>query len=193
VLTGSAVLTELFSEGHVVQTAQAVVWALSAVVALWTARDRRARVDRAVVAWLGALALLALARELDLHELLHAATPLHFRSRWLLESDASLWWKASVLGLVLAAVAVALVPPLVLPVPWRTLLRRGDRATWLLLAALGCLVAGYLLDDIVGRRVGVARAHTKIIEEALELIGAVAFWITVEGERARPLTSRLSG
>ena len=169
------------------------MWALSAVVALATASAPRRPLDRAVAAWLGILALLALVRELDLHELLQVSTPIHFRPRWLLESDASLWWKAGVLGLVLAGVAVVFVPPIALPIPWRTLLRRGDRVTWLLLAALGCLAAGYLLDDIVGRWAGVDRAQTKIVEEALELVGAVAFWMAVEAERARPLTTRLAG
>ena len=68
----------------------------------------------------------------------------------------------------LLAVTVALVPPLVLPLPWRAMLRRRDRETWLFLAALACLVAGYLLDDIVGRWAGVDRALTKIVEETLE-------------------------
>ena len=184
---------EHFSEGQAVQTAQAVVWALSAVVALATASAPRRPLDRAVASWLGILALLALVRELDLHELLHTSTPVHFRLRWLLESDASIWWKAGVLGLVLAGVAVVLVPPIALPIPWRTLLWRGDRATWLLLWALGCLSAGYLLDDIVGRWAGVDRTQTKIVEEALELVGVVAFWMSVEAERARPLTARLVG
>jgi hypothetical protein len=182
----------VFSEGHVVQTAQAVVWALAAVVALAAASAPGRLLDRAVAGWLGVLALLALLRELDLHELLQATTPIHFRSRWLLESDASLWWKVGVLGLVLAGVAAVFVPPIALPVPWRTLLQRGDRVTWLLLAALGCLAAGYLLDDIVGRWAGVDRAQTKIVEETLELAGAVAFWMAVERERARPLTTRLA-
>lgn len=179
----------LFSEGHLVQTAQAVLWALSAVVALSTAHTRTRPLDRAVAGWQGAVAILALARELDLHELLHATTPMHFRLRWLLESDASLWWKGAVLGLGLLAVAVALGPPLALP--WRAMLRRRDRETWLYLATLACLVAGYLLDDIVGRWAGVDRVQTKVVEETLELMGAVAFWMCVEGERARPLTTRL--
>jgi hypothetical protein len=185
------VIGELFAEGHAVQTAQAVVWALSAVLALATASGRRRPLDRAVAGWLGVLAALALVRELDLHEVLHATTPIHFRTRWLLESDASRWWKAGVLGLGLLGAAVVLVPPIALPVPWRTLLRRGDRETWLLLAALGCLAAGYFLDDIVGRWAAVDRGSTKIVEEALELVGAAAFWMCVEGERARPLTTRL--
>jgi hypothetical protein len=186
------VVGELFSEGHAVQTAQAVVWALTAVVALATASRRRG-LDGIVLAWQGTLALLALARELDLHELLHAATPMHFRLRWLLESDASRWWKAGVLGLVLAAAAMVFAPLLVLRARWRPLLRQGDRETWLLVAALACLAAGYLLDDIVGRWTGLDRAWTKPVEETLELVGAVAFWTSVEGERARPLTTRLAG
>jgi hypothetical protein len=185
------VVGEVFSEGHVVQTAQAVLWALSAVVALATAGRRRG-LDGVVLAWQGALALLALARELDLHELLHAATPIHFRSRWLLESDASLWWKAGVLGLVLAVALVVVAPLVVFRARWRTLLRRGDRETWLLVAALGCLAAGYLVDDIVGRLAGIDRARTKPVEETLELVGALAYWLSVEGERARPLTTRLT-
>ena len=183
---------ELFSEGHAVQTAQAAVWALVAVVALATASSRRG-LDGIVLAWQGTLALLALARELDLHELLHAATPIHFRLRWLLESDASWWWKAGVVGLVLAAALVVVAPLLVLRARWRTLLRRGDRETWLLVAALVSLAAGYLLDDIVGRWTGIDRAWTKPVEETLELVGAVAYWMSVEGERARPLTTRLAG
>lgn len=191
---GGAALEELFAEGHVVQTAQAVVWGLSTVVALATAAStRRKRVDRAVASWQGIMALLALARELDLHEVLQAPTPVHFRLRWLLESDASLWWKASVLGVVVAVAAVVLLPPIALPVPWRTLLRRGDRGTWLLLAALGCLATGYVLDDIVGRWTAVDRHRTKMVEETLELVGAVAFWMSVEDARARPLTDRLPG
>jgi hypothetical protein len=188
----SAVVAELFSEGHAVQTAQAVLWALSAVVALATASRRRGVLDRGVAAWQGALAFGALVRELDLHERLHAATPVHFRLRWLLESDASLWWKAGVVGLVLLAVGVALAPVVVWRAHWWTLLRRGDRDTWLLLAALGCVLAGYLLDDVVGRWARTDRARTKIVEEVLELAGAAVFWAAVEGERARPLTVRLA-
>jgi hypothetical protein len=186
------VVGELMSEGHAVQTAQAVVWALSAVVALATASSRRG-LDAVVPAWLGALALLALAREMDLHEMLHATTPIHFRLRWLLESDASFWWKAGVLGLVLAMAAVVVAPLIVLRSRWRTLLGRGDRETWLLVAALACLAAGYALDDIVGRWAGMDRAWTKPVEETLELVGAVAYWLSVEGERDRPLTTRLAG
>jgi hypothetical protein len=37
------------------------------------------------------------------------------------------------------------------------------------------------------------RAWTKPVEETLELVGAVAYWLSVEGERARPLTTRLAG
>lgn len=182
----------LFSEGHLVQTAQAVLWGLSAVVALSTARARPRPLDRAVAGWQGGLAVLALARELDLHELLHATTPMHFRLRWLLESDASLWWKGAVLSLGVLAIGVVLVPPLVLPLPWRMLLRRRDRESWLFVTAVACLVAGYLLDDIVGRWAGVDRVQTKVAEETLELMGAVAFWMCVEGERARPVTTRLA-
>jgi hypothetical protein len=186
------VVGELFSEGHVVQAAQAVVWALSAIVAFATASSRRG-LDGGVSAWLGVLALLALLRELDLHELLHATTPIHFRLRWLLESDTSIWWKAGVVSLVLTVAAVVLAPLIVLRARWRTLLGHGDRETWLLVAALGCLAAGYLLDDIVGRWAGMDRAWTKPVEETLELAGAVAYWVSVEGERARPLTTRLTG
>ena len=180
----------LFAEGHVVQTAQATFWGLSAVVALSTANQRPRPLDRAIAGWQGALALLALARELDLHELIHTATPVHFRLRWLLESSDSLGWKGGVVALVLLTCLVVLAPPFVLRVPWRALWRRRDREIRLFVVALVCLAGGYLLDDIVGRWARVDRAHTKIVEEMLELVGAVAFWMFVEGERARPLTTR---
>jgi hypothetical protein len=181
----------LFSEGHVVQTAQAAVWAVAMVVALATARARPTSLDVAVAGWQGGLALLALARELDLHEALQAVTPIHFRLRWLLESDASLWWKGAVLGLGVVVGIVVLVPPLVLPVPWWSLVRRGDRVTWLFLVSVACLFGGYVLDDLVRRAARPYRLEAKALEETLELVGAVGFWAFVEAERTRPLTTRL--
>jgi hypothetical protein len=179
----------LFYEGGVVQTAQAVTWALSVVVVFTTAHRRPTSLDRRAALWQGMLAVVALIRELDLHESLQTMTPIHFRLRWLLESDASFWWKGVVLA-VGVAIAMALAPRGLVG-PWWTLLRRGDLAAWLLLTSVACLFAGYCLDDIVTRRVRAYRVPLQIAEEALELVGAVAFWLFVEYERAWPLSTRL--
>lgn len=180
----------LFAEGHLVQSAQAIAWGVALIVVLATAWRRPTAGDRVFAWWQGLVALVALLRELDLHEWLQTLGPIHFRSRWLLEAPVSVWWKGAVVGggLVLAGALVA--SPLILRIPWLALLRRRDRVAWLIVACLGCLVAGYAIDDIVARLRWVDRSLTKPVEETLELVGALAFWASIELERSDPLSRR---
>jgi hypothetical protein len=180
-----------FGEGHVVQFAQAVAWGVALIVALATSWRRPTAGDRTFAVWQGLVALVALLRELDLHERLQALGPIHFRSRWLLEAPVSVWWKGAIVGGGLALAGALVAPPLALGIPWRALLRRRDRVAWLVVACLACLAAGYAIDDILARLPGVDRSVTKPVEEGLELIGALAFWASVERERRDPLSRRL--
>jgi hypothetical protein len=179
-----------FGEGGPVQLAQAIGWGVAAVLAALTARLRPTAADRVFAAWLGFVALVALLRELDLHEWLHWLGPIHFQSRWLLEAPVSVWWKTAVVAGGAAVGAALVVPPLVLRVPWLALLRRRDRAAWFAAVSFSCLAAGYAIDDVVARRVALGPAVTKPVEETLELLGAVAFLVSVVLERREPVSDR---
>lgn len=187
---------DVHSEIGPIEYAQIACWLAAAALA-WIAAARGSTWrDRMGAAWMGVLALLAAAREFDLHEAVQregsGLPPIQFRIDWVLDAAVPLWPKLFWLTLF-ALVGLALaVPPLVTRAPTARLLRAGDGATWLVLIAIAMLGAGYLADDVLGRgRIGLHIEVTQGIEELFELAGVLAFVMAAWCELRVPLSERL--
>ena len=186
---------DVHAEYGPVESAQLFAWVIAVVtagVATATARNWR---DRLSAAWLLALALLAGAREFDLHEAVQRQEswlpPVHFRIDWLLNSGEPLWPKVFWGAVFAVAGAAVLIPPLRTKAPTGRFLRVGDGPTWLFILACAGLAGGYLSDDILGRgRLGIHYEVTQGIEEFFELCGALAFALATWFELTYPLSRR---
>jgi hypothetical protein len=189
-LTGQA--APLVVEGHVLETAQAILWGLAVAVTLVSAVRQPTRFDRCLALWLATLAGLALLRQLELHRYLTLLFGVRFKTRWLLNSAVPLWskllWSGIGVGLAVALVAV----PLGLHVTFRALLRRGDAGSGLLAVAVGCLALAYAWDDLLGRGLIIRKLHSQILEETFELLGALAFWASTVVSLRWPWSARVA-
>lgn len=169
----------VFAEHGPVEILQIIAWAAAlaaAVRGVW----RRAPVrERVFAAWLCAVALGAVLRELDAHVLLNPTDAAGFGVRYRID-----WWldpQTPMLPRLLWLVAaIALVAAILAPFVWVApkfvkLLAALDGA-WMLFALGAAAVAGgYACDDLLGRGRFTAPENTRIIEELLELGGAAAF------------------
>jgi hypothetical protein len=189
VLTGWA--DPIIVEGHVVEVAQAMLWGLSAAVATTAVAVHPTRQDRFLAAWMGLLGLLGMLREVELHRYLTGLFGVRFKSKWLLDPAVPLWVRLTWVGLALGLAVALVIPPLLLRAPLKNLLRRGDTASGLFAVAIGSLVLGYALDDLLGRGLLISRVHSQILEETFELLGAMAFLASVVAVLHRPLSVRM--
>jgi hypothetical protein len=160
------------------EVVQAGLWFAAAAVSLSAVlAGGRPWNDRLGVAWLGALALTAGARELDLHTKLNPETlgewGVRYRMDWWLDFSVplsvKLLWSAIFLGMGAAIIG----PAAVLRPPLGKALRRGDPVAVLLAMAGMGVIAGFVADDLLR---GVFAHHgSQAAEEALELCGVSLF------------------
>lgn len=173
-----------------------IPWLIALPVALLGVARAPTLRDRLDSAWLGTLAALAAARELDLHTRLNPEQlgdwGVRYRSDWWLDPGAPLGpkvlWAAAALALGLALLAF----PLIVRAPALRLLRAGDTPTWLFVAAACLLGCGYLTDDIMRHSPYISKANLWRIEETFELLGSAAFLGSVACTARWPLTRRLA-
>jgi hypothetical protein len=187
---------DVHAEGGPIEIVQWIGWFVAAIIS--AAAIVRAKVwrDRASSIWLFAIAMLAAARELDLHEAIqHGVSwlpPIHFRIDWLLDPAVPLWPKVFWLTVFGVTGAALLIPPLVTKAPGLTFLKRGDAPTWLLIVSFILLGMGYASDDIIGRgRIGIHYEVTQGMEEIFELLGALIYGMGAWYELRAPLTTRI--
>jgi hypothetical protein len=195
VLAGAGFAEAFFEEFGGVEVVQLIAWvvaALAMTVALTHAPTRR---DTWNTAWLLTLCVLAIARELDLHELIDAD---HWRSfgvsfmlNWWTDPAVSLVRKLMWAGVGMAVLAMLAVPPLMVRAPVVTMLRRADSAFVLIVAAFAWLAFGYAADDLLGRGQFVSEPASKAAEEMAELVGAAFFAAAMAAELRRPLSGRM--
>lgn len=186
---------DVHAEGGPVEGAQLVAWVCGAMLTILGIVLARSWRDRWAAIWLLTLAALAIARELDAHELIQHGTAwlpeVHFRLDWLTDSKVALWPKVFWLAVGGAIAGLVIGPPLAMKAPVGKLLREGDRVTWLLMITLAMLGAGYLTDDVLGRgRLGIHYEVTQGIEEVFELWGAIAFMLAAWYEIRQPVSVR---
>jgi len=168
-------------EGGIIERSQLVGWVVAAALAAFLAIRTRERRTAAAIAWRGILAVLLLARELDLHEALNpemaGAFGVRYRLDWWLDPStpfqAKLLWMSisgAVAALLLMPVAAAREPPL-------RLLSARDPAMWLTAIAFALFGAGWMIDDVLR---GILEKHSaKAAEELVELYGVGCYVASV--------------
>lgn len=188
---------DVHAEGGPIEIVQWIAWFVAALIAaIATVRAKTMR-DRLSVGWLFVLAILASARELDLHEAVARGVswlpPVHFRIDWLLDNSVPLWPKLFWMSVFALAGAALLIPPLLVKAPTMRLLRSADAPTYMLLMSFSLLGAGYVSDDIIGRgNLGIHYEVTQGMEEIFELLGAIAFALGTWYEFRAPLSTRIA-
>lgn len=159
------------------EMAQFALWAYAVLLGLISSGRLRDRTARMFTVWLGVLACLAAARELDLHETLNpeilGAWGVRYRIDWWLDFSVpfllKFFW-----GGVGAGIAIALVAPLV--IAWSglgTLLHSRVDVMLLLVSSAAMLAVGWISDDLL--RVWTSRIPGTYVEELSELIGVALF------------------
>lgn len=186
---------DVHAEGGPLEVAQMLCWFAAAVVALGGVGHAGSWRDRASAVWLAGVALLAAAREADVHDRLRSGSswlpPVHFRIDWLLDPAQAFGAKVFWLAAFAIAGACLVLPLLFMRAPTARFLRTGDAPTWLLILAFTFLGWGYLADDVLGRgRLGLHYEVTQGIEELFELCGALTFLAALLCEFVRPLSVR---
>lgn len=151
--------------------------------------------SRAILLWLGSIALIAAVRELDLHILLSpeylGRYGVRYRIDWWLDHDVSILRKflwAAAFGI---AGAWLILPPLVFRAYTFPAARnlRDTSVQMLILTAL-FWGAGAAIDDLL-RGAG-SETVKRTIEEAVETIGALCFLLAATGYAAVPISRRFS-
>jgi hypothetical protein len=185
----------LHAENGPLEDLQLALWLASvcvAAAAVW--RWRRSWRDRLQGIWLGVLALLAAGRELDMQILL---TPqhlgrfgIHYRIDWLLDPRASLPLRVALIVLTVAVVGLMLYPPSRLRLPAWRMLRAGDAVLGLIGVAVGCLLAGFVIDDTLRGSRHIPFDVRQALEECVELFGAAAYLAATVVMRRCPLAER---
>lgn len=169
---------QVHAENGPLEIAQAGTWTVAAGLGAWAAVRRGNMRNRPLLLWLALLAILAAARELDLHQY---ANPrqigqfgVRFRLDWWTHDTTSWWLKGAWLLTGSVLIALMAVPPLLLRWPIVHAARAGHAWAGLLLLAVACMGAGYVSDDVL-RHAGLDRETLQGIEETLETLGAAAF------------------
>ncbi len=195
----------LFEERGLVESVQVGFWALSVVAAAWAVLRHGRRRDRLNALWLLLLSVLAMLRELDVHELVNpkdghqlggAGAPenrygVSFKIEWWLDGEVDPLLKAAWGAALLLLAALLIVPPLLVRAPVVRLLRRGDAPTYLFLASVALLGLGYVMDDLLGRGAMMPETYTLVAEETAELLGVMAFFASLVLTVRRPLSTRV--
>jgi hypothetical protein len=172
----------VYSEGGYIELVQVGMWVTVVLAAGWLFMTERVpRSHRMLTLWLGVVGVVAVAREMDLHEALNPETLGHlgvrYRIDWVLDQTVPLWLKAG-WGLFFLVIGAALVIPLILAGGIRGLPHKDSARVRLFAAATGCLAMGFVFDDLL-RHVITNNALKQSLEETWELLGAVFFLAAV--------------
>jgi len=175
----------VYSEGGFIELAQIGLWLAAVLAAFWLfATERECRAHRYQTLWLGVLGTVSAVREMDAHEALNPETlgelGVRYRIDWVLDETVPLWLKA-MWGAVFLAIGAALVVPLILGGGIRGLPHKDSARLRLFTAAAGCLVMGFVFDDLL-REVITNDAVKQTLEETWELLGATFFLAAVTAE-----------
>jgi hypothetical protein len=137
---------------------------------------------------LGVLALLAGLRELDAHIMLNpeslGSLGVRYRLDWWTDPGVPWVLKAGWGAVFVGVVASVLVPAVRSGSRPVRQLRAGHPATWLLAAAVALLGCGWAIDDLM--RGVLPAGWSKLVEESVELCGAVAYLGAVAATITRP-------
>lgn len=172
----------VYSEGGFIELSQIGLWLTAVLAAGWLfATEREPRPHRMITLWLGVLATVAAVREMDVHEALNPETlgdlGVRYRIDWVLDETVPLWLKA-MWGVVFLAVGAALVVPLLWAGGIKGLPHKDSARIRLFSAASGCLVMGFVFDDLL-REVITNDAIKQSLEETWELLGATFYLAAV--------------
>jgi hypothetical protein len=187
-------MLRLIEENGPVELLQIAAWAAASLLAMWALVRGGSGREKLFAMWLLLLCTLAVLRENDAHLWVNPRVigdwGVHFRSRWWLSPEAPilprLLWVAVGLGTL-----GALITPIVKVSPRPLLLLRGRDGAWLVLSlAVVALFGGYAFDDLLGRDQFVPKIYTKVLEEGLELVGAVLMAVAIGMHGKVSLTAR---
>lgn len=168
---------QVHAEGGIIESMQASIWGVAAACGLLALPRQRSPRARSLVRFLGVLALLALAREFDLHEAVNpesaGALGVRYRLDWWADPTSPIVPRVLWAGVAIAAGGlVARALGRLRPDPIGAL-GRGDLSAWLLVLAGGLLGCGYAADDLL--RGLLPREGLQAAEELAELAGAACF------------------
>jgi hypothetical protein len=171
-----------------IERASVGLWFSSAVLALGMLPACPTRPGRWSCVLLGVLALLAGLRELDAHIMLNpeslGSLGVRYRLDWWTDPGVPWVLKAGWGAVFVGVVASVLVPAVRSGSRPVRQLRAGHPATWLLAAAVALLGCGWAIDDLM--RGVLPAGWSKLVEESVELCGAVAYLGAVAATITRP-------
>lgn len=166
----------LWGESGIIETAQLSVWLASALIALSVSLLTRDPQRRAPLLALGVLALVAAAREYDLHIYLNPETlgqyGVRYRIDWLLDGSVPFWLKAgwitifATVGVILYAVVRRAGPQ------FKQMFAARTPAALMLIGAVVFILIGYALDDLMR---GIFSGQRGPFEESAELMAALLY------------------
>ncbi|MHB1307206.1 MAG: hypothetical protein ACYDC1_24870 [Limisphaerales bacterium] len=169
----------LHQEQGVIERLSLLFWAFSGLVAAWGAARATHREARLLDVWLGSLAALAALREMDAHILMNPRylgdLGVRFRLDWWTDGSVSVWLKLGWTVLFLGVGLVTVYPPMKLR-RWLWLqARQGNPAIGLLVAAVGFLAMGFVIDDLLRPIRFINLDIKQLVEETSETIGAALY------------------
>ena len=183
----------LHQEQGVIERLSLLFWALSGLVAAWGAARATHRAVRLLAIWLGSLAVLAALREMDAHILVNPRylgdLGVRFRLDWWTDGNVRVWLKLGWTALFLGVALLTVYPPLKLRRSLWLQTRQGSPAIGLLVAAVGFLAMGFVIDDLL-RPVRFINLDIKqLVEETSETIGAALYAVATVLLARRPPVS----
>lgn len=166
----------LWGESGLIEIMQVCAWLASAFIAWAVAFTARDAERPAPLFALGVLAILAAAREIDLHIHLNPETlgpyGVRYRIDWLLDGEVPIWlrggWLAifALVGCILVLVFRRAGPQFKRMFAARTL------TALLLVGTFGFILIGYTLDDLMR---GIFSGQRGLFEESVELLAALLY------------------
>lgn len=168
-------------EFGLIEISQFAVWFLSAAIACMLAARPGPAPTRLVLLWLGVVALICGARELDVHLWI---APHNF-GEWGMRFKLNWWTDLSVPlapKILWGAIGLCILAALTLPLAFARLnpirrLRLGMPDTWLFAIAVVFLGLGGVFDDLL--REALSDEPRKLAEETTESLGAGFFFSSV--------------
>lgn len=166
----------LWGEGGLVETAQFWIWVASALIALAIAFTARDPERRAPLLALGVVAILAAARENDLHIYLNPETlgpyGVRYRIDWLLDGAVPIWLKGGWLA-IFALIGLIVVLTFRRAGPqFKQMFAARTLTALLLIGTFVFILIGYTLDDLMR---GIFSGRRGPFEESAELLAALLF------------------
>ncbi len=185
----------LFREHGVLEVVSLAFWVGSCLSGCALAVRSRGQASRLMAAWLGGISLLAALRELDQHLWLNpvnlGSLAVRYRLDWWLSRDVSGWLRLGWAAVFLAVATVVLYPPVKLHRRLWRLFRGGDAFTGLLVSAMGFLMFGFVVDDLLRPVQLMSSDGKQLIEETSEAVGAGLFCISGGLLWRKPVQMRL--